>query len=72
MSLGVCYPPPPSHPISPTNPLQGPWIHNLTAKFTAAAEAGTPAIELFFEDLLHIATSLPSGPTPSNQLLAAR
>jgi len=31
-----------------------------------------PAIELFFEDLLHIAKSLPGGPTPSNQLLAAR
>jgi 4-hydroxyphenylpyruvate dioxygenase len=46
-------------------------VHDLTPKFTAAAKAGLPAIEFFFEDLLYIANSLPGGPTPSNQLLAA-
>ncbi|TVY53860.1 3-dehydroshikimate dehydratase, partial [Lachnellula suecica] len=47
------------------------WVHDLPPKFTAAATAGLPAIEIFFEDLLYLARSLPGGATPSNQLLAA-
>ncbi|KAH7317733.1 putative 3-dehydroshikimate dehydratase [Rhexocercosporidium sp. MPI-PUGE-AT-0058] len=48
------------------------WAHTLTPKLTAAASASLPGIEIFFEDLLYLASSFPGGPTPSNQLLAAR
>jgi 4-hydroxyphenylpyruvate dioxygenase len=69
MSLGVSTP---SHyPKSSSNNLQRAWVHDLTPKFAAATHFGLPAIEIFFEDLLYLASSLPGGPTPSNQLLAA-
>ncbi|CZR64093.1 probable 3-dehydroshikimate dehydratase QA-4 [Phialocephala subalpina] len=48
------------------------WVHNLTPKFTAAAAAGLPGIEIFFEDLLYLASSYPGGATSSNQLFAAQ
>jgi 4-hydroxyphenylpyruvate dioxygenase len=47
------------------------WLHEIPPKFTAAAHSGLPAIEIFFEDLLYLASSFPNGATPSNQLLAA-
>ncbi|CZS96807.1 related to 3-dehydroshikimate dehydratase [Rhynchosporium agropyri] len=47
------------------------WAHNLSPKLTAAASASLPGIEIFFEDLVYLASSFPGGPTPSNQILAA-
>ncbi|KAH9211470.1 xylose isomerase-like protein [Leptodontidium sp. 2 PMI_412] len=47
------------------------WAHTLSPKLAAASSASLPGIEIFFEDLLYLASSLPGGPTPSNQLLAA-
>ncbi|KAF8851163.1 xylose isomerase-like protein [Acephala macrosclerotiorum] len=48
------------------------WVHDLTPKFTAAAVAGLPGIEIFYEDLLCLASSYPGGATSSNQILAAQ
>lgn len=47
------------------------WVHQLPQKFSAAAQSGLPAIEIFFEDLTYLASSLPGGLTETNQLLAA-
>jgi 4-hydroxyphenylpyruvate dioxygenase len=47
------------------------WVHQLPQKFSAAAQSGLPAIEIFFEDLVYLASSLPGGLTEINQLLAA-
>ncbi|KUJ14169.1 xylose isomerase-like protein [Mollisia scopiformis] len=47
------------------------WVHQITPKFTAAASAGLPGIEIFYEDLLYLASSYPGGATSANQLLAA-
>lgn len=47
------------------------WAHELPTKFLAAATAGLPAIEIFYEDLLYLANALPGGATPTNQLVAA-
>lgn len=46
-------------------------MHQIPPKFTAAAQSGLPAIEIFFEDLLYLASSFPGGPTSTNQLLAS-
>jgi 4-hydroxyphenylpyruvate dioxygenase len=47
-------------------------VHDLPPKFNAASAAGLPGIEIFFEDLLYLASSLPGGSaSPTNQLLAA-
>lgn len=48
------------------------WVHELPPKLKAAAASGLPGIEIFFEDLLYLASSYPGGATPANQLLAAR
>ena len=68
MSLGVRLVPPLS---SYTNTTQRAWLHQLPQKFTAASQSGLPGIEIFFEDLAYLASSLPGGFTPTNQLLAA-
>ncbi|RDL31484.1 putative 3-dehydroshikimate dehydratase [Venustampulla echinocandica] len=48
-------------------------VHGLPEKFTAAANAGLPGIEIFFEDLLYLADTFPGGSSlPRNQILAAR
>ncbi|KAK0112024.1 hypothetical protein ONS96_001285 [Cadophora gregata f. sp. sojae] len=47
------------------------WAHSMAPKLTAAASASLPGIEIFFEDLLYLASSFPGGPTPTNQILAA-
>ena len=47
------------------------WVHNLPEKLDAAAKHGMD-IELFYEDLLYVAKSLPGGATNANHLLAAR
>jgi 4-hydroxyphenylpyruvate dioxygenase len=70
MSLGVC----PQSPFSPhllTDMLQRAWVHQLPQKFIAASAAGLPGIEIFYEDLLYLASTLPGGATPTNQLVAA-
>lgn len=49
------------------------WLHDLPPKFAAASSAGLPGIEIFFEDLLYLASTYPGGEfLPPNQLLAAR
>ncbi|KAG0646701.1 3-dehydroshikimate deHydratase [Hyphodiscus hymeniophilus] len=45
--------------------------HRLRPKFTAAASAGLSGIEIFYEDLLYLASSYVGGATPKNQVLAA-
>jgi 4-hydroxyphenylpyruvate dioxygenase len=47
------------------------WVHNLPEKLDAAA-AYNMDIELFYEDLLYIAKSLPGGPSNANHIIAAR
>ena len=47
------------------------WVHNLPEKLDAAAKYNMD-IELFYEDLLYVAKSLPGGATPSNHLIAAQ
>ncbi|KAG9237753.1 putative 3-dehydroshikimate dehydratase [Amylocarpus encephaloides] len=48
------------------------WLHDLPPKFTAAANAGLQGIEIFYEDLLYFATTLPGGSSlPVNQILTA-
>jgi 4-hydroxyphenylpyruvate dioxygenase len=69
MSLGVRLVPSPLS--SYTNTTQRAWLHQLPQKFTAASQSGLPGIEIFFEDLAYLASSLPGGFTPTNQLLAA-
>jgi 4-hydroxyphenylpyruvate dioxygenase len=54
-----------------TDPNQRAWVHELPPKLAAAASSGLPGIEIFFEDLLYLASSYPDGATPANQLLAA-
>ncbi|KAF4635980.1 hypothetical protein G7Y89_g2108 [Cudoniella acicularis] len=48
------------------------WVHDLPEKFAAASSSGLPGIEIFFEDLVYLAATLPGGHTPENHLLAAR
>lgn len=47
------------------------WVHNLTGKLDAAAKYNMD-IELFYEDLLYVAKSLPGGATNENHLIAAQ
>jgi 4-hydroxyphenylpyruvate dioxygenase len=47
------------------------WVHNLPEKLDAAAKYNMD-IELFYEDLLYVAKSLPGGATPANHLIAAQ
>lgn len=46
------------------------WVHNLEEKLDAAAKYSMD-IELFYEDLLYVAKSLPGGATNANHLAAA-
>lgn len=46
-------------------------MHQLPKKLSAAASAGLPGIEIFYEDLEYLAASFPGGLTETNQLLAA-
>ncbi|CAG8949565.1 hypothetical protein HYFRA_00007799 [Hymenoscyphus fraxineus] len=49
------------------------WLHDLAPKLAAAANAGLPGIEIFFEDLLYLASTYKGGSSLStNQILAAR
>ena len=47
------------------------WVHNIEPKLDQAARYGFD-IELFYEDLHYVAQSLVGGPTPNNQIEAAR
>jgi 4-hydroxyphenylpyruvate dioxygenase len=74
MSLGVSFHLflPSTSPAHSTNISQRAWVHDLPSKFQAAAAAGLPGIEIFFEDLLYLADTYPGGRSQSsNQLLAA-
>ncbi|KAF5677575.1 4-hydroxyphenylpyruvate dioxygenase [Fusarium heterosporum] len=46
--------------------------HSLPHKLDMAAKYGFQGIEVFYEDLVDLAKSLPGGDTPSNQITAAR
>ena len=48
------------------------WVHDIEPKLRAAAAAGIPGIEIFYEDLHYLAESLPGGATPANQIAAAQ
>ncbi|KAL3420084.1 4-hydroxyphenylpyruvate [Phlyctema vagabunda] len=47
------------------------WVHEIAPKFAAAAAAGIPGIEIFYEDLVYHASALPGGLSNDNLLLAA-
>jgi len=47
------------------------WVHDIEPKLRAAAAAGIPGIEIFYEDLYYIAKALPGGATSANQVAAA-
>ena len=47
------------------------WVHNLPEKLDAAAKYNMD-IELFYEDLMYVAKSLPGGATNANHLIAAQ
>jgi len=47
------------------------WVHDMEPKLRAAAAAGLPGIEIFYEDLHYIAKSLPGGATSANRIAAA-
>jgi 4-hydroxyphenylpyruvate dioxygenase len=69
-------PPTPTTPMLPragisSHSLGRAWVHNLPEKLDAAAKYNMD-IELFYEDLLYVAKSLPGGATPSNHLIAAQ
>ncbi|KAF4945346.1 hypothetical protein FSARC_14443 [Fusarium sarcochroum] len=46
--------------------------HSLPHKLDMAAKYGFQGIEVFYEDLVDLAKSLPGGATPQNQITAAR
>ncbi|CAM1511951.1 Fc.00g094640.m01.CDS01 [Cosmosporella sp. VM-42] len=46
--------------------------HSLPHKLDMAQKYGFQGIEVFYEDLLHLAKALPGGATPENQVSAAR
>ncbi|OQO10852.1 hypothetical protein B0A48_04153 [Cryoendolithus antarcticus] len=60
----------PSRPAICSHSLGRAWVHNLPEKLDAASKYGFD-IELFYEDLLYIAKSLPGGATSANHLAAA-
>ncbi|KAI9642614.1 hypothetical protein NHQ30_009419 [Ciborinia camelliae] len=46
--------------------------HSLETKFKAARDAGLSGIEMFYEDLADLASTLPSHPLPSSHIHAAQ
>lgn len=46
--------------------------HSLETKFKAARDAGLSGIEMFYEDLADLASTLPSHPSPSSHIHAAQ
>ncbi|KAB8298575.1 hypothetical protein EYC80_000754 [Monilinia laxa] len=46
--------------------------HSLESKFKAARDAGLSGIEMFYEDLADLASTLPSHPSPSSHIHAAQ
>lgn len=46
--------------------------HSLSHKLDMAQKYGFEGVEVFYEDLLDLATALPGGETPENQIAAAR
>ena len=61
----------PCTPAISSHSLGRAWVHDLPTKLDQAARYGFD-IELFYEDLYYVAKSFIGGPTPQNQLRAAK
>jgi 4-hydroxyphenylpyruvate dioxygenase len=61
----------PCTPAISSHSLGRAWVHDMPSKLDQAARYGLD-IELFYEDLYYVASSLAGGATPENQIEAAK